>query len=484
MIRSLIGRLPALVTGAMLALMPLADHALAQSSGDREIVDGNSANRNLTLGLRKSLVVEVPRAVGEVLVADPSIADAVVRTPYRIYLFGKQLGETNIFIFDKNGAQIAGFDVSISVDTAKLQRQLNRMIPKAKIKIEPLGRSIVLTGSVSSAADAKKAEEVARKYIDLGDGSGAAAPEESVLNYLSITGKDQVLLKVTVVEVQRNLLKQLGVDLTAQFSASNVFGLGAISNPLSLGQGFAAPGLNFNGNTNVTGLAGGFNDGSTFFAARLRALERDGLVRTLAEPTLTAVSGEQAEFLAGGEFPIPVQQDENGITAEFKPFGVSLAFTPIVRSENRITLRVKTEVSELSSNNSVVLSEIALPSLEVRRTGTTVELPSGGSIVLAGLLRDQIRQDVNGFPGLKRVPILGSLFRSRDFLRNQTELAIFVTPYIVSPKAPSKLKKPTDNLFIASDAETIFLGRLNRLYDVSGGAAGGDYEGDVGFIFK
>ena len=213
-------------------------------------------------------------------------------------------------------------------------------------------------------------------------------------------------------------------------------------------------------------------------------MERDGLLKTLAEPNLTAISGEPATFLAGGEFPIPVVETLGQVSVEFKEFGIGVAFTPIVLSEGRISLKIETEVSELTNDGAVVLNSISIPALKKREAKSTVELPSGGSIALAGLLSQDTRQDIDGFPGLKDVPILGTLFRSRDFQNSETELVIIVTPYIVRPTARRDLARPDDGLNAATDRKANFLGHINRVYGRGGPAPVGDLKGDYGFIVE
>jgi pilus assembly protein CpaC len=217
----------------------------------------------------------------------------------------------------------------------------------------------------------------------------------------------------------------------------------------------------------------------------LRALEEDGLLHTLAEPNLTAISGETANFLAGGEFPIPVAQQLGTISVEFKKFGIGLAFTPVVMSEGRISLKVSTEVSELSNQGAVVLSNITIPALKVRRAETVVELPSGGSLVMAGLLSDQSKQALSGYPGLKSLPVLGTLFRSRDYLKDETELVVLVTPYVVKPVPRSNLAQPDDGFGWASDVNSDLLGQMNRVYGRNPERAPvGRFNGDLGFVVE
>jgi pilus assembly protein CpaC len=304
-----------------------------------------------------------------------------------------------------------------------------------------------------------------------------------VINLLTIQGEDQVQLKVTVAEIQRNAAKQLGIDLRGAITVGQFASAFRIDNPFPV---HGAP------LTDTLGLAGTGdpNAGNTtfnrgFFGA-LRALDQTGMVRTLAEPTLTAISGESAYFLAGGEFPVPTGRDRDGnITITFKPFGVSLTFTPVVLAEGRISLHVKTEASELSTENAVQLSGLTIPAVVVRRSESTLEMPSGGSMVMGGLLQDNIRQTISGFPALMKLPVLGTLYRSRDFKRNETELVIIVTPYLVKPVARTALARPDDGYNPASDATSDFLGRLNRAYGFKGRPnPAGSSTGKYGFIFE
>ncbi len=314
------------------------------------------------------------------------------------------------------------------------------------------------------------AAEIAGRFVGNPDG---------VLNMIASKGSEQVHLKVTVAEIKRNVLKQLGINwgvarLSGNFAGS-VIGT-ATSFPLG---GSAGPAL-------LGDLL--FNDGTTGVAVELSALEQQGVLRVLAEPTLSAISGESAEFLAGGEFPIVtgIDRDTGTPTVEFKEFGVSLAFTPVVQTGGRIVLKVRTEVSEISSEISVGQGPNmpAIPGLATRRADTTVELPSGGALVLAGLLQQENRQAINGVPGLKEIPVLGALFRSRDYIQNETELVVIATPYLVSPVSRDQLARPDQNFRPADDPSAVFLGRLNKIYGVAGSAPRGAYHGHVGFIVE
>nr|RAV91185.1 hypothetical protein DBT45_09275 [Aerococcus tenax] len=302
---------------------------------------------------------------------------------------------------------------------------------------------------------------------------------------LSIDGKEQVMLKVTVAEMQRNVIKQLGVNLSTADDIGNFALRLSTLNPFSI-QGAAIGGLSSTAPNQTTGVtqASGFNTSKTSIQGAIQALEENGLVRTLAEPTLTAISGENAKFLAGGEFPIPVSKDLQGnITVQYKPFGVGLAFTPVVMSEGRISLKISTEVSELTTTGAIQSQGLSIPGLHVRRAETTLELPSGGSLVMAGLLSDQTKQNIDGVPGAKDLPVLGALFRSRDYQKNETELVVIVTPYIVDPTNRKNIALPTDGYAPASDLDTVLMGKLNATYGVNRDAPmDRKLEGPVGFV--
>ncbi|MET0483355.1 MAG: type II and III secretion system protein family protein [Aestuariivirgaceae bacterium] len=440
---------------------------------------GHAESRFVRLGLNKSMVIRLPTASRDVLLGNPAIVDAVVRTRNTAYLFAKTVGQTNAFFFDAEGRQILSLDIEVALDGKALQRLIDRAIPGSRITVDTVNSNVILSGTAANAAEARRAVDLATAFV----GGSTAAPASAgggngpgnVVNNIAITAKEQVMLRVRVAELQRDVLKQFGIDTRALFSSGGLTVGYLNANPFTLNgpltQADAGLGVSFAGK----GLA---------IDALIQAYERDGLIRTLAEPTLTAISGENAKFLAGGEFPIPVAQDDDRTTIEFKPFGVGLGFTPVVMSEGRISMRITSEVSETTSENAVRTDRLTIPGLKVRRAETTVELPSGGSMVMAGMIQERTKQDLNGVPGVRDLPVLGALFRSRDFLSNETELVVIVTPFIVSAVNENKLATPLDTLNVASDRQTILWGRLNRLYGVPGGGPKGVYQGDVGFIVE
>ena len=494
---------------------------------------GSGALRQIKLGLNKSMIIELPREVREVMVSNPGQIEAVLQAATCAYLIGKAAGEANILFTDQDGRQVVVLEVTIERDFTALSEFISRVIPGANVQIESLNGNVVLTGTVRNPIDATRAGEIAGSFVAQGQGAGTSVtnsgsstdasssgsassgsstttngPTEGgkVINMIRVQGREQVLLKVSVVEMERNILKQFGVDLNALINSGR-FAFAALSDlpfPINVaGKGVLAPflrgaeGASTNafpvpagvpnsptvGNTSGGGLQ--WQTGSSRVQGVLRALEENGLLHTLAEPNLTAVSGETANFLAGGEFPIPVAQQLGTISVDFKKFGIGLAFTPVVMSEGLISLKVSTEVSELSNQGAVILSNLAIPALKVRRAETVVELPSGGSLVMAGLLSDQSKQAISGYPGLKNLPVLGALFRSRDYIKNETELVVLVTPYVINPVARQQLSTPSDGFGWASDVNTDLLGQMNQIYGRDPERAQvGEFNGDVGFIVE
>jgi pilus assembly protein CpaC len=456
---------PALrATAAFLVLLMTAFAALAYTTSSAYA--GNGDARFVRIGLDKSIVVRLPAEAHDVLIGNPEVVDAVVRTRKTAYLFARKVGQTNAFFFDAAGRQILSLDIEVAHDTKGLQQLLQRSIPGNQITVDTVGENVVLGGVAANAAQAKTAYDLAARF---------AGDKEKVMTMIKVTGKDQVMLKVRIAELQRDVVKQFGIDTDVAFEVGSNFAA-RLFNPIGLGLG--------NGLINGNFAQGAFQNGNAQVDAIVRALEQDGLLRTLAEPTLTAISGESAKFLAGGEFPVPVGADNNEITIEFKPFGVGLGFTPVVLSEGRISLRISTEISELTSENNLNVGTFAIPGLRVRRAETTVEMPSGGSMVLAGLIKDEVKQSIIGVPGVKDLPVLGALFRSRDYQANQTEMVAIVTAYMVNPVQEKQLATPIDRLNVATDRQTILFGRLNKVYGVAGDRPKGTYHGNVGFIVE
>ncbi len=471
--------------------------------------DGLPHTRAIRLARNKAMMIELPRDLRDVMVSSPDIMDAVVQSANRVHLIGKKVGQSNAFFYDANGEQILTLEVSIEQDTAVLDALLRRLIPGSSVKAEILNDTVILTGSVRNPIDSNRAADIASRFMVQPNPDNDQRSKMKVINMLAVEGEEQVMLRVTVAEVQRSLLKQMGVNLGAAINAGTFSTQLLTANALPLTAaaglgGLPVPGVSAikdadnacagttcfynDGPTKDTfgnsGLTGGWGSNKFSINHAIRALERDGLIRTLAEPNLTTVSGEAAKFLAGGEYPIPMVDATGQVTVVYKEFGVGLAFTPQVLSEGRISLKIETEVSELSSQGAVQLANLSIPALKKRQAKSTVELPSGGSLALAGLLKEDVRQNIDGFPGLKDVPVLGTLFRSRDYIREETELVVIVTPYVVKPTARKELARPVDGLTEATDMKANFLGHLNRIYGKGQAQPIGDLKGDYGFIVE
>lgn len=585
-----------------LALLSAASPSMTLAQTRAAVAMGASAPQMINLPRGTSFAVDLPADARDVIVSNPQVAEAMLHSARRITVIGLQPGETDAVFLDAAGRTILTLRVRVDAGTSALQDTLARVLPGAMVRAEAVNDSIILTGSVLSPAEADRAAQVARAFV--------SAPEK-VMNLISVAGSDQVTLKVRVVEVQRNVLKQLGISTdilrnngiqSFGFGRANTYGVNGApvgggglcynrngartTNYSSNNQSTSGTTTSSNSSSNLTTTSGNAatNSGTTTLTvsdgrtltfsglapgavtvtdlagnstvltgttalqavsealasgsitssisntlgstltdavssatgsnlnnvitniastawktvtgtdsnACLEAFERVGLLRTLAEPNLTSVNGEAANFLAGGEFPVPIGRDRDGqVTVEYKPYGVGLAFRPVVLSEGRISLQIKVEVSELTSQGGITIgagtpSAITLPGLSVRRSENTVELPSGGSMMIAGLLQENTRQTIDSLPGATNLPVLGQLFRSRDYLMGETELVVIVEPYIVQPTSPGRMQTPADGLRIASDADTILFGQLNQAYGSPAPAAdpAAGWQGPVGYVIE
>ena len=491
---------PNIILCVALALLAIAPASIVRAADGGDSVPmagaGDTAGRHLQLGVGQSVIFDLQEEAGEIYVADPSVANAIVRSAKRVYISGVANGQTSIFALARDGRRIAAIQVSVGRNVAELSNLLNTAIPGNEIHVRTVENTIILTGSVASAEEAQKALDIADGFVNdsaspsgssgtsisissgssPGGASGgsngkSASARGRVINALTIRGADQVSLRVTVAEIRRDILKQLGVNL----SGSGPNGSFTLNNPFAI-----------NGAVSATEATLNWIKGSQNFSANLQAFERDGVAHTLAEPTVTAVSGETAKFLAGGTIPILNSVQCNPVCQYGfiqQPYGVTLNFTPVVLSQGRIQLRIATEVTDIDHATQVTFSGIAIPGFRTRSNTTTVELPSGGSVASAGLISTQSEQAINGFPALMNLPVLGALFRSRDYQRNETELLITVTPYIVHPIDPTQVVRPDQNFQDASDPQTWFLGRVNRIYSTSQLLQPmPGYAGKIGFI--
>lgn len=455
--------------------------------GDLEKIESAASSQfgaPLTVTLGKAEVVSLAGQVSDVLVANPSIVDVQAIQSDRLYVVGTNIGDTNIITLDAQGNVLKKFDVHVAYDTVAIQSLVNKLFPDEDVKVGAVHDQIVLTGTASTPDKASKITNVVGHYVsDLQDKQDSA--DELVSNLMDVRGEQQVMLQVKIVEATRSVLKELGVDTNFndpdELSATTIFG----NNPptsVTGGRGDSGSFLS-NGALALTQDPAGIGriladsgiNGIGTLGVFLNALEEENLVNVLAEPNLTAVSGEQAGFLAGGEFPVPVGRDQVGnLVIEFREFGVSLNFRPIVMSDKRISLQMNTEVSSLDFDNAITLSDVSVPGLDVRRAETTVEIPSGGSLMIAGLLQSDAIKGMSGLPGIRKTPILGKLVSSDSFQRNETELVVIVTPVLVEPysdkkqaeQVPSEKAQPLATMFATNlrnkyeiEDESVFMGK-------------------------
>ncbi len=428
-----------------------------------EVVSGSSGV--LRLEASKGRLIRLERPAATVFVADPEIANIQVKSPSLIYLLGKKPGETTLYAVDSNERVLANVDIQVVHNLSRMQGILDNLYPNSGIRISSINGSLVLDGEVSSALEA---EDIRRLAV------GFTGDDKAVINRLSVTGPNQINLRVRVAEVTRGIDKQLG------FNWSIIGAIGGVSLGVATTNALAA--TITQDTVTTASKVGGWD-----FNAVIDALEQEGLVTVLAEPNLTALSGETASFLAGGEFPILVPDGSGNVTIEFKKFGVSLAFTPTLLGNNRINMHVRPEVSAISSTNAITLNTFTVPSLTTRRAETTVELGSGQSFAIAGLLQNNVTHDISKFPGLGDIPVLGTLFKSDRFQRDESELVIIITPYIVAPVSNNKLASPTDGYVPPSDLERLYISSVNRRNPKAGepetiDGGGGKLVGPAGFL--
>jgi pilus assembly protein CpaC len=492
------------IAAALIAIAPAATARAAEFDASASISSASDqAARRLQLGVGKSVIVDLPEDAGEIYVGEPKIANAIVRSARRVYVSGVANGQTSIFAFARDGRKIATIQISVGRDVGELSALLNAAIPGNDIHVRTVADKIILTGTVASAEEAQKALDIASGFvadspppssagtsISISNSSGASpsggssgntanTSNKNVINSLTIRGLDQVSLRVTIAEIRREIIKQLGVNL----SGTGTNGSFTLDNPFA---------INGAGATSQAMLS--WVKGNQTLSATLQAFERQGVAHTLAEPTVTAVSGESAKFLAGGTIPIVNGESCTATSTTAagctltptliqQPYGVTLNFTPVVLSQGRIQLRIATEVTDIDYSTGITFAGILVPGFRTRNNTTTVELPSGGSVASAGLISTQTQQTINGFPALMDIPVLGALFRSRDYQRNESELLIVVTPYIVHAVDPNQIVRPDQNFQDASDPQSWFLGRVNRIYSASESLQPmPGYSGKIGFI--
>jgi len=432
-------------------------HAPAMADTLR-IVRGN-VNETLVVAMNRAVVVESDRPFAELSIANPGIADISTLSDRSIYVLGKSPGRTTLTLLGPNGTLIANIEVHVAPDVAEFRERLRQILPNEQIEVRTANDGIVLSGTVSSIARLDAAMQLAERY----------APDR-VSNLMSVGGTHQVMLRVRFSEVQRDVAQQLGASMGA---GRNVpLGGGGIRT------GGAVPAA-----SNQFGQLGfSFGVGAVQFQVLLEALETNGMARTLSEPSLTSLSGQEAYFLAGGEFPVPVSNENGQITIEYRPFGVELTFTPRVLDGDVINLMLNASVSSLDPSTTVTTGGVSVPTLRRRQTSTTVELRDGESFAIAGLLQDDFRGSTRQVPWLSDIPILGALFRSSEYQRNQSELVIFITAHLVSPTRGEALMLPTDRVRLPNEAELFLHGRLSGRSGGAGEVARQDFRGGYGYV--
>ncbi len=478
-----------MITMRILGVLPLCLLVVAAMLFGPEAM---AQQRELRVAVSSAQLVEFPRPARSVFIADPTIADVQVPAPESVIVFGRKPGQTTLIAIGEDNKPLAKIQVIVSYEFSDLRRLIQQEVPNADVKVAATPNGMILSGVVPNDDTAQKVRAAAQRY---------ASDKDNVINQLQVAGPSQVNLRVRVAEVSRSVTKQLG------FNWETLSTIGSFSFGLSTGRVFLTPPGAVAGLTTITratglsGVTSGVSPGGLFGSFNpknvntlIDALAEEGVVTVLAQPNLTAESGQVASFLAGGEFPVPAPQASTTggtptITVEFKPFGVRLDFVPTVLSNDRISIKVRPEVSELTTNGAIEVSGITIPALNVRRAETTIRLGSGESFAIAGLIRNSNATDINKYPGLGDLPVIGPLFRSSRFQHNETELVIIVTPYVVRPVADGpSLKLPTDGLAPASDVERVFMDRLSKAYPPGAanaiGLSGARLRGDAGFVFQ
>jgi len=447
--------------------------SMSMSSVDITPIDlnGNDNGQSVVLPQSKARIIRLPADARDVLIANPGIADIIIKTPRVAYLVGRGIGVTNAFFFDGDGQEIARLEIRVELDVLAVQEAIRELIPAADIKVKAVRNNLFLTGHVRSNDVAMNARQIAARFTP---------NEDAVISMLTIIEDQQVLLQVRVAEVSRGVVKDLGLDLAGTVTLGDVTAAFAGGSLLT----GAIPASAYGAGT-IDYVSGGDS-----LTAAINALETNGLIKTLAEPNLTAISGETANFLAGGEFPIPVAQSDGAISVTFRQFGVGLNFTPVVLNSGRISLRLSTEVSapDASTSVSICAGCTPVPGLVTRRAETTVELASGGSLVIAGLLQDNLSTNIEGLPYLKDIPILGPFFRTNDIERRERELVVAITAYLVRPiERKSDIALVGRDIAAPTDYELFFLGRLEAIYGTAedgGPTATAALKGPIGYIVK
>ena len=453
----------AALTGLTLLFVAQPHATLAQGIS----VLKKGTNAILDVPMNRAVVVEADVPFAELSIANPGIADISALSDRTIYVLGKSPGMTTLTLLDASGRLITHVDVRVAADVSEFKKRLQQILPTEKIEVRTANDGIVLSGNVSSSQRLQRALDLAERY----------APDR-VSNLMTVGGVQQVMLKVRFAEMQRSVSKSLGSSVAFRSSRTT----GETGTWLQGNNGLGQPTITPQGES-LGAMFVGFDIGSVEFGILLEALEQKGLVRTLAEPNLSALSGQEASFLAGGEYPVPVAQDEGTTTVEFKPFGIELNFTPRVVDGDLINLELMAAVSAIDTANSLTLNGFSINAFTRRETATTVELRDGESFAIAGLIEDEFRDGAAQIPWLGDVPVLGALFRSADYERSQSELVIIVSAHLVTPTRGEALSLPTDRIRPPSEKNLFLFGRTER---AQGGAAGEvanqDFNGSYGYL--
>jgi pilus assembly protein CpaC len=436
-------------------LLALCATLWSQGVGAQGMVDSKAVAtevQRFELGVGKSKVVDLTTSIKRASLANPEVADTVVLSPKQIYLTGKAVGVTTLTLWKENGELFSAFDVTVSPDLSQLREQLHKVLPDEQgILVTAAHDHVTLSGTISNLARQSRALEIAEPY----------APKK-VVNLLQVGGAQQVMLEVRVAEMDRNLIRRIGINMAGADKAGN-FGVTTLNSITTLADTSTASGPLGQLVTGAVNALVRFQTGDITWTGFIDALKQEDVIKVLAKPTLVAVSGQEAQFLSGGEFPFPIPQAFGVITIQYKKFGVGLSFTPTVLTNNRISMAVSPEVSELDFTNALQIQGFNVPTIATRRATTVVELADGQSFAIAGLLRDNVRETVAKFPVLGDIPVLGALFRSSRYTKNQTELVIIVTPHYVKPMDVAQLALPTDTFVEPNDWEFYLMGWTDGL---------------------
>lgn len=413
----------------------------------------------LSIDLDGGALVRLKKQASAVFVSNPEIADVQVKSPTLVYIFGKAAGETTLFAVDNNEQILFSRKIVVNYSLTRLKESIKTVAPNARIDISAMDGGIVLKGQANTAVEAENIRQLAGKFV---------GSDDAIINSMEIVGANQVNLRVRIAEVSKDVLKNIGFNwdylLNPKAGGEFLFGL-ATGGRIPYGtSGFNTRFIDPDTFLTNNSLMGRYDGSNYDISGVVDLLEGEGLINILAEPNLTSLSGETASFLVGGEFPIPIRMENGGVDIEFKPYGIGLAFTPTVVGSNRISMRIRPEVSQLSNQGAVRLNDITLPAITTRRAETTVEVGSGQSFAIAGLLQNNTQEDINKYPGLGDLPVIGALFRSERFRRRETELVIIATPYLVEP-SNNKMQIPQTGIRSPTEGERIFMGERRVKYE-------------------